>query len=98
MDDYSVPPIVVNESPTKAQVEAGLRQFILGCGPMLTMLAATGWGQKLHIADWASTALGLVGIASTVVVFVWGQLATRANAQKSAAMANMLPDTKAQTK
>lgn len=98
MDDYTVPPIVVNESPTRAQVEAGLRQFIMGCGPVLTLLASTGWGQRLHLADWATDGLGCVGVASTVIVFVWGQIATRTAAKKSAAMANMLPDTKAQTK
>lgn len=97
MTDESTP-IVVNASPNKAQVEAGLRQFIIGCGPMLTLLAATGWGQKLHIADWATAALGGVGVASTVIAFVWGQFATRSTAKKAAAMAEMLPDTKATTK
>lgn len=91
-------PIIVHATPTQPQIEAALRQFIVGAGPVLTVLAATGWGEKLHLANWATTAVGSVGAISTVVAFVWGQVATRANAKKSAAMATMLPNSQAQTK
>ena len=91
-------PIIVNADPTKDQIEAGLRQFIIAAGPLVTFLAATGWGQKIGLSsDW-NVFVGAIGGIATVVTFIWGQIKTRTTSQKAAAMANMLPDAQAHVK
>lgn len=93
-------PIVVPATPTAPQIAAGLRQIILSLGSILATLEGMGIGEKLlpGVGAGLNNLLGYVGGIAFVVALVWGQLATRTNAQKAATMANALPDSKAVTK
>ena len=81
MDKFVVP-----ASPTPAQIAAGLRQAITVIG---TALSAVGFsGAAGHLND----AVAYVGLASAIIAIVWGQLATRKQAQKLAITADAAPD------
>lgn len=84
--------IIVPESPSKEQVKAGLRQFVLMVGPLLTAVGMTGWAGQLN------GILAFSGPIATIVVLIWGQLHTRTATIKGAAMAAKLDDSIAQTK
>lgn len=99
MTDPTPPaPIVVEADPLKEQIEAGLRQAVTVIGPIVTMFAASGWGEKIGLATWFTAFVGSIGAISTIVAIVIGQLKTRDSSQKAAAMAAQLPNTIAQTK
>ncbi len=85
-------PIVVNASPTPAQISAGLRQLILAVGPLVGYLGWSGGESTLN------TALQYIGPISAVVAFLWGQLSTRSHAKKASVMATQLPNSIARTK
>lgn len=91
-------PIIVNASPLKDQIEAGLRQAVTVLGPIVTILAATGWGQKIGLSNDFSVFVESIGAISTIAALVIGQMKTRSTSQKAASMANQLPNTIAQTK
>lgn len=98
MIDAAPQPIVVPASPTAPQIAAGLRQIILALGSVIAALESMGIGDKFHLSADLNNALGYVGGAAAVIALIWGQLATRSNAQKAAVMASALPDTTAVTK
>ena len=85
MTDQS--PIVVS-----AQIAAGLRQAVTVLGPVITLLAATGWGQKIGLNVYFTAFVGSIGAISTVAAIIIGQLKTRSMAQKAATMATILPN------
>lgn len=92
------PPIVVNATPLKDQIESGLRQAVTVLGPVVTLLAATGWGEKIGLNTYFTAFVGSIGAISTIAAIVIGQLKTRSMAQKAAAMAVQLPNSVATTK
>ncbi len=99
MTDANVPsPIVVSATPTKDQIASGLRQAVTVLGPVVTMLAATGWGQKIGLSVYFTAFIGSIGAISTIAAIVIGQLKTRSMAQKAAMMASKLPNSIAQAK
>lgn len=85
-------PIIVPADPARAQMAAGVRQVLLGAGAVAAALGAN------HVAGELSDAATYAGAIVAVAAFVWGNLATRRAAVKSAAMANALPDSVAQTR
>lgn len=87
-------PIVVHATPTRPQIEAALRQVILAIGPVVGLFGYAGFADS-HTMN---TVLALIGPASAIISFVWGQWNTRKQAQKAATMAEALPDKIAQTK
>jgi uncharacterized membrane protein len=91
-------PIVVHATPTAPQIAAGLRQVILALGSIVAALESMGIGDKFHLSADLNNALGYVGGVAAVIAIVWGQIETRRNAQKAAAMANALPNSTAVTK
>lgn len=89
------PPIVVNATPLKDQIESGLRQAVTVLGPLVAMLAASGWGEKVGLNVYFTAFVGSIGLISTVAAIILGQLKTRSMAQKAVVMATQLPDTTA---
>lgn len=92
MTDPTTNPIVVNGSPTSKQIEAGLRQFVSVAGPVITVLAATGWGKKIGLDDLWVAFGGSISAVATIVAVVWGQVATRVDAKKSVALVGHVND------
>lgn len=86
------PPIQVNANPLVDQVATGLRYALLA---VASIAGALGYS---HVAGQASALLSATGTVAGLIVFAWGQLRTRQMSQKSAAMANQLPDSIAKTK
>lgn len=85
-------PIMVWATPTPDQVMTGLRYTLLAVSSVASALGL----EKL--AGGASALLAAVGPIAVVVVFIWGQLVTRATSKQKAIMATALPDSIAQTK
>lgn len=79
-------PIQVNATPTKAQIEAGLRQAIIAAGAIAGTLGYAGVAGKLNFA------MALIGPAAGLIAFLVGQLHTRSQAQKMVVMAQASPD------
>lgn len=85
-------PIVVHATPTQPQIEAGIRQFFLAAGPLIGLMAATGWGKTFGLNDYVTLILQYAGPISGAVAFIWGQYETRKTAVNAATMANAIPD------
>lgn len=86
MTDSTQTPIIVNSGDvTKDQVAAALRQILLGVLPLAT---AAGMTQTAGVLNFL---IASVGVISTIVVFVWGQLKTRSASQKLAITADAAP-------
>lgn len=96
--DNAKPQIVVNADPTKDQLEAAFRQAITVLGPIIAVLATTGWGQKIGLDSYWNAFIAASSSIATIVAIVVGQIKTRSVAKKAAAMANELPNHVATTK
>lgn len=99
MSDPTSAPIIVDATPTQAQLAAGIRQLLLGAGAIATAFGAAHLGQGLSTAALAATviATGLSG-GVTIAMFIMGQLHVRHAAQKLAVTAAAAPDYVAQVK
>lgn len=80
-------PIEVNASPTPAQIAALLRQAVTVVG---SIAGALGYAQVFN--DHVGAVLQVVGPLSAVLAVVWGQVSTRATAQKLTVAAAAAPD------
>lgn len=78
--------IKVPESPTPAQIEAGIRQAVT----ILGAIAGTVGAAKL--AGHLNEVLLIVGPLSSIIAIVWGQLFTRSQAKKLAVVAEAAPN------
>ena len=85
-------PIVVNATPTRAQLEAALRDGLKAAG----LIAATLGFE--HAAGSISGLLDYVGPAAAVIGFALSQWAAYHNAKTKATLANALPNAVAVTK
>lgn len=85
-------PIIVSATSSRDQIEAGLRQAVTVIGPVVTLLATTGWGEKIGLNTYFTAFVGSIGAISTIAAIVIGQLKTRSMAQKAAVMAAQLPN------
>ena len=92
MSDQQEPPIIVNAEPTPDQIAAGLRQAVTVLGPIVAILAATGWGERLNLNVYFTAFIGSIGAISTVAAIIVGQLHTRSLAKTAAFLANKLPN------
>ena len=90
-------PIIVNSDPMKDQIAAGLRQAVTVIGPLVAVLAATGWGQKIGLSADFNIFVSAIGTISAIAALIVGQIKTRSMAQKAAAMASQLPNKVAMT-
>jgi hypothetical protein len=96
--DLTPTPIVVNGSVNQVQLQAEFRKFCLAVGPVLGVLGATGWGQKIGLANWAAAGLTYAGPICAAIAWVWGFYETRKNAKKIVTLANYVGDDIAVTK
>lgn len=84
--------IVVNQSPTPAQIESGVRSAIMAIGMIASTLGFTGAAGKISgLLQFAGPIAALLGLALS-------QWNARRTAQTKAALANALPDVIATTK
>lgn len=80
-------PIEVNATPTPAQIAALLRQIVTVLGSIAGALGYAGvFDDRLNLAT------SMIGPTSALIAIVWGQIATRATAQKLAVAADAAPD------
>jgi hypothetical protein len=85
-------PIVVNASAAQPTLQALLRQLVTVAG------VATGALGLTHLSSEIGALAVVAGPLATLIAMGWGLWSTFDKAQKSAAMANMLPDNQAKTK
>lgn len=79
-------PIMVNASPTPAQISAGFRQLVISAGSILATVGLTDLGSRVGQLQAYS------GVAGAIIAFLWGQWDTRHKAKQAAALAVAAPD------
>jgi hypothetical protein len=91
-------PIIVPDTPTQPQIEALVRQVLAAAG---LIAAAFGLAKAAGAITILTTLIGpigsLVGGVIGIGAIVYGQVITRRNARKAAAMATKLPNDIAMT-
>ena len=90
--DNTPPPIVVNQSPTPAQILSAVRWVITALGVVASTLGYTGAAGKI------SGLLQYAGPIAAGVGFLLSQWEARRSAKTKTALANALPNSIAQTK
>jgi hypothetical protein len=91
-------PIIVHATPTQPQIEALIRQVLAAAG---LIAAAFGLAKAAGAITILTTLIGPIGSLLGGVIgigaIVYGQVITRVNARKAAAMAAQLPNAIAMT-
>jgi hypothetical protein len=92
MTNTTTTPIMVNSTPTPAQIESALRSALTGLGAAATALGAS------NLAGDFSTLLTYAGPVAMVIGFGLSQWTAYRNAHEKIAMANAAPPSVAMVK